>query len=238
MDANSLYQEIVAFCRSNSDEKIVVKYSKFFKEGYDAYGLSTAVFEDKIAVLKLSQTIDLALLLEAAPLFLKSGKYEETSFLLVLTESLKESFDSQTFDAIGKWYEYGIINWAHADNLCGSILPYFFSQRIIPLWRLNDWRISTKKFQRRSVPVTLIKLLKSTEDLTPFFGLIDPLMMDNERVVHQGLGWFLREAWKLRPEETEVFLLKWKDNSARLIFQYATERMDKDNRLKFRKTRD
>ena len=238
MDANSLYQEIVAFCRSNSDEKIVVKYSKFFKEGYDAYGLSTAVFEDKIAVLKLSQTIDLALLLEAAPLFLKSGKYEETSFLLVLAESLKENFDSQTFDAIEKWFEYGIINWAHADNLCGSILPYFFSQRIIPLWRLNDWRISTKKFQRRSVPVTLIKLLKSTEDLTPFFGLIDPLMMDNERVVHQGLGWFLREAWKLRPEETEVFLLKWKDNSARLIFQYATEKMDKDNRLKFRKTRD
>lgn len=238
MDANSLYQEIVAFCRSNSDEKIVLKYSKFFKEGYDAYGLSTAVFEDKIAQLKVSQTIDLALLLEAAPLFLSSGKYEETSFLLVLTESMKKNFDKQIFDAIEKWYEYGIINWAHADYLCGGILPYFFSKRIIPLLRLKDWLTSSKKFQRRCVPVTLIKLLKLADDFTPYFELIEPLMMDDERVVHQGLGWFLREAWKLKPEETEVFLLKWKDDSARLIFQYATEKMDKDNRLRFRKTRD
>jgi hypothetical protein len=54
-------------------------------------------------------------------------------------------------------------------------------------------------------------------------------------VVHQGLGWFLREAWKLKRKETEAFLLKWKDNAARLIFQYATEKMTATEKKRFKR---
>ena len=68
-------------------------------------------------------------------------------------------------------------------------------------------------------------------------AFIEPMMKDDERVVHQGLGWFLREAWKIDPEPVEVFLLKWKDISARLIFQYATEKMTKENKERFRKSK-
>jgi len=53
--------------------------------------------------------------------------------------------------------------------------------------------------------------------------------------VHQGVGWFLREAWKIRPKETESFLLKYKDTSPRLIFQYATEKMTPKQKLRFRR---
>jgi len=55
--------------------------------------------------------------------------------------------------------------------------------------------------------------------------------------VQKGLGWFLREAWKIYPEETEGFLLKWKDTCGRIIIQYATEKMDKENRDRFRRTK-
>jgi 3-methyladenine DNA glycosylase AlkD len=61
------------------------------------------------------------------------------------------------------------------------------------------------------------------------------MMMDPERVVHQGLGWFLREAWKKQAEPAENFLLKWKDSAARLIFQYATEKMALNEKSRFRK---
>jgi len=44
-----------------------------------------------------------------------------------------------------------------------------------------------------------------------------------------------REAWKLRPEQVEQFLLKWKDTAPRLIFQYATEKMTAENKISFRK---
>jgi 3-methyladenine DNA glycosylase AlkD len=60
-------------------------------------------------------------------------------------------------------------------------------------------------------------------------------MTDPDREVHQGTGWFLREAWKLNRGETEKFLMKHRNTAPRLIMQYATEKMTKDERLKFRR---
>ena len=70
----------------------------------------------------------------------------------------------------------------------------------------------------------------------PFFDFIDPMMMDQEKVVHQGLGWFLRETWKKSPDLVEGFLLKWKDQCARLIIQYATEKLTKAQKAKYKRT--
>ncbi|MEI6141601.1 MAG: DNA alkylation repair protein [Mariniphaga sp.] len=235
MDTVRFCNEITSFCQANADESTVIKYSKYFKEGYDAYGVPSAVFMAKVDEFMALGKLDLPLILESAPQLLLSGKYEETSFIIVLTERFKKNFDSQTFEAIEKWFEYGITNWAHADTLCGTVLPWFFLKKIVPLERLNKWKISPYKFQRRCVPVAMIKLLKSTNDFNPLFEMTNPIMLDNERVVHQGLGWFLREAWKFKHKETEDFLMKWKDNAARLIFQYATEKMHPDERIKFKK---
>jgi 3-methyladenine DNA glycosylase AlkD len=63
------------------------------------------------------------------------------------------------------------------------------------------------------------------------------MMLDEERVVHQGLGWFLREAWKRQPEPVERFLLEFKDCAPRLIFQYATEKMPPADKVRFRKAK-
>jgi hypothetical protein len=52
--------------------------------------------------------------------------------------------------------------------------------------------------------------------------------------VHQGPGWFLREAWKVQPRPVERFLRCWKDTAARLIFQYATEKMTPAQKQRFR----
>ncbi len=49
------------------------------------------------------------------------------------------------------------------------------------------------------MPVTLIKALKLDYTIPELLAFIDPLMGDGEKVVHQGLGWFLREAWKRDP---------------------------------------
>jgi 3-methyladenine DNA glycosylase AlkD len=86
------------------------------------------------------------------------------------------------------------------------------------------------------VPVTLIKLLKDRESFKDLFGFVEVLMNDPDREVHQGVGWFLREAWKRKPLETEAFLMKWKEVSPRLIFQYATEKMTSEEKLKFKRS--
>jgi 3-methyladenine DNA glycosylase AlkD len=81
----------------------------------------------------------------------------------------------------------------------------------------------------------MLGLLKVREDFGPLLEFIRPMMLDPERVVHQGLGWFLREAWKKQPKPVEAFLLEWKDTAPRLIFQYATEKMTAAARARFRR---
>lgn len=240
MDATTLRDEIVTFCVANANDAIVKKYAIYFKEGkagYDAYGIATELLLSKVKELNNDHKLTLPLILEAAPLLLKSGKHEETAFVLLLAEGKLKLLKAEDFDRISQWYSYGIINWAQCDLLCNKIIPWFFLHNLVPLSRLAEWQNSPHRFQRRSVAVALIKLLKSTDDYTPFFDLITPIMLDSERVVHQGLGWFLREAWKKQPDQTEQFLLLWKDRAARLIFQYATERMSKEERLRFRRSK-
>jgi 3-methyladenine DNA glycosylase AlkD len=99
----------------------------------------------------------------------------------------------------------------------------------------RPWLRSEYKFQRRCVPVTLIKSLKTTDDFKLLFDFIEPLMKDPEREVHQGTGWFLREAWKIKREVTEKYLFRHRNTAPRLIIQYATEKMSKDERLRYRK---
>jgi len=93
------------------------------------------------------------------------------------------------------------------------------------------------KFQRRAVPVSLIKLMKETGKVVEYVDFIESLMMDPEREVHQGVGWFLREAWKIDPLPVEEFLLKYKETAPRLIFQYATEKMTPAGKERFRRTK-
>jgi len=115
------------------------------------------------------------------------------------------------------------------------ILPDLVKQNVITIDDFIPWVISEFKFQRRCAPVTLIKSLKTTPDLNTLFDFIEPLMTDPEREVHQGAGWFLREAWKVNREVTEKFLEKHKNTAPRLIIQYATEKMTKEERLRFRR---
>ena len=85
------------------------------------------------------------------------------------------------------------------------------------------------------MPVTMIEPLKKGMDFKRILNVIEPLMPDDEKFVQKGLGWFLREAWKMYREETENFLMKWKDTCGRTIIQYATEKMDKEERVRFRR---
>ena len=240
IEAENLIKEFILFCQSNSDEKFVRKYAIYFRAGtseYDAYGVDPALTTEKVKELSGRKELTIDLLMEVAPVLLNSGKQEETMFLLLLVEKKLKQLEARHYVDISKWFEVGIINWAQCDMLCAKILPWFFLKKMVPVSNLKEWQNSSFRFQRRAVAVPLIKLLKSTDNYSPFFELITPLMMDTERVVHQGLGWFLREAWKKQPAQTEKFLMIWKDLSARLIFQYATERMTKEERLRFRKSK-
>ena len=53
MTPEKLFNDIQAYCQANGDEALVKKYSRYFKDGYDAYGLN----HDKI-VSKVKSVLD------------------------------------------------------------------------------------------------------------------------------------------------------------------------------------
>ncbi|MFH1120535.1 MAG: DNA alkylation repair protein [Bacteroidota bacterium] len=238
MTPQELCNDLIGYCKVNANPELVKKYSRYFKEGvYDAWGLSQSLMDAKKTDLKKSGEITIDMVFETAPLLMKSGKYEETSFALALLGSLVEKSDHSTFDRLEAWFSIGIANWAHADYLGMFLLPEYLKKGIITKEDFSGWIVSSFKFQRRCVPVAFIKLLKTGVSFQELFSFLEPLMRDPQREVHQGMGWFLREAWKIKPEETEAYLLKWRDTAPRLIFQYACEKMKPEEKLRFRKAK-
>lgn len=236
MNTMSLAAEIRAFCSTHGDPKVVVKYSKYFREGYDAFGLSREVFEKQrdVWLQKYKDELGLKGFLELGDCLIKTGKYEEASYAITFLVPFNKEWTKATFDHVGSWLENGIRNWAHSDVLCGEVLSSCLLQNVAKVSDMKEWRSSEFRWKRRAVPVALLAFKKDREKIPALLRFIRPMMLDEERVVHQGLGWFLREAWKVNPKAVEPFLGEWKDKSARLIFQYATEKMTAKQKMRFR----
>lgn len=229
-------RKIQEYCIALANEDNALKYSRYFKEGiYNGYGLTSAQIKTGAKELLNVPGVTLKALLDVAPEIISNGKDEEISVMMLSVNGFHKQFSKDTFRSISTWYKYGISNWAHADTLGMLVLPVFLHKKLIVISDFENWLASENKFQRRTVPVTLIKILKSHENYKDLFTFIERLMSDPEREVHQGTGWFLREAWKKKPSETGEFLLKWKDRAPRLIIQYASEKMTAVEKAKYKK---
>jgi len=233
------YEEILNFCKTNANEELVKKYSRYFKEGgYDAWGVAYPLMQEKVKEILARPEVNLDFVMELSRLLIPGTKYEEPSFALMLVKALKKQYTPATFREIGHWFDIGIRNWAHTDAMCSEIISVFYLKKIVDYKEIGNWKLGKNKFQRRAVPVSLIKLMKETKKVEEYIRFVEPLMMDKEREVHQGVGWFLREAWKIEPAPAEEILLRYKETAARLIFQYATEKMSKEQKERFRRSKN
>jgi 3-methyladenine DNA glycosylase AlkD len=236
MKTTYLYNELISYCIVNSDDSLVKKYSRYFKEGvYNAFGLTQQLMFAKVNTVLANKEVDFQLIKETCRLLVKGEKYEETGFAILFYKSFIKQFNAETFKDITIWFETGITNWAHCDVICSELLSVLLKNNYIDVQSFKPWLNAKNKYQRRAVPVALIKHLNATNGFKPLFSFVEPLMTDPEREVHQGMGWFLREAWKKQREDTESFLLKWKDTAPRLIIQYATEKMSPEEKLRFKR---
>ena len=235
MTAENLFNEITSYGEANVNQERIQKYLRYFKEGYDAYGLDHEQVETKVKEILSIPGITQERILELSLLLVRSPKYELTVIAIQLVKSYNKHWTIKTFKTVEKWFSIGITNWAQTDYICGELMNLFFKKGLSDLDSIGEWRMAENKFQRRAAVVSLIKPMKISQDFQPFFEFIDCMMMDPDREVHQGLGWFLREAWKKQAGPTELFLMKWKNTSPRLIFQYATEKMTPEGKQRFRK---
>ena len=154
--------------------------------------------------------------LDLGDMLVTSGKYEEASLAVLFLEGFRDGFGREEFTRLGSWFETGFVNWGHTDIACSLLIGPLLTDGTIAPGDIAPWRASRSKWMRRAVPVALIPYLKRTGDCKPLLAFIDDMMEDADRFVQQGLGWFLREAWKLEPATVEAFLLHWKDAAPRL----------------------
>ncbi len=235
---NNIVAEIRKAYKAKADPAIVTKYSRYFKEGYIGYGVSSEDYREieEGIVKKYGEQLGLEGFLALGDLLMQGKMFEENTFAYHVLLTYKTEFTKATFLHITKWLEGGIKNWGHCDSLCGGVLIEFYTKKIVTTTDLAGWVKAKSQWKRRALPVSLITFLKKLKvPVKELLPLVEPLMMDEERVVHQGLGWFLREAWKVEPKPVEALLLQWKDKSARLIFQYATEKMTKEQKERYKK---
>lgn len=239
MEIETLAGEIRQFCIENSDQALVKKYSRFFVEGYDAFGVPQKVMENQrdIWLKEHKDEFGMEGFFCLGDLLVSTGKYEEAGFAIWFADSFRKDFSPATLERIGRWLDDGVRNWAHADVLSYKIFSELVSRKIVPYTAFALWRNAESKWKRRVVPVSLIKPLPLYENIQDILDFLVPMMVQPEKVVHQGLGWFLREAWKVYPQPVEAFLLQWKETSPRLIFQYATEKMTPEQKARFKRTK-
>jgi 3-methyladenine DNA glycosylase AlkD len=237
MTPYDLVSNIREFGEANANPAIVEKYARYFKEGYDAFGLYHEQVTSIVNGILSMPGITHELILETSLLLVQSPKYEMTAIAIQLLPGFRKSWTAETFKTVENWFSLGITNWAQTDCICGELMNLFFSQNLADLAAIASWRTAGNKFQRRAAVVSLIKPMKLSADFSPYFEFIAPMMHDPAREVHQGLGWFLRETWKKQPEPAEKFLLKYKETAPRLIFQYATEKMTAEGKERFRRSK-
>ncbi len=237
----SKLKEIRAFCESNSDPDIIKKYQRYFKEGYDGYGINDKVFKQQIEVWTEQWKDEMTIenFLELGDELMKNGRFDEKHAAINFLKASRKDFSKETFDRIGKWFDYGINDWATTDVLCMLILSSLLVDRVIGYDDLKTWIDPNSEWKRRAVPVALVEYNKLTKDLAPAEAIevVEPLMLDNSEYVQKGIGTLLRELWKKHPNGIEHFLMKWKNECRRLIIQYSTEKMDKEYRKRFRRSK-
>ncbi|MGJ5818353.1 DNA alkylation repair protein [Paludibaculum fermentans] len=235
----ALAAEIRAYCAANANPALATKYARYFKEGYDAWGLldkNHPLFNEKQAAwLEAHADLGLKGFLHLGEDLFTSGKFEEGSLAIRFLKSFSGQVDARVMPGIARWFAAGIRNWAHVDVLCAEVLSPALAAGRLALQDFDTWRESSARFQRRAVPVAMLSLLKTSAPTAELLAFIRPLMLDPERVVQQGLGWFLRETWKREPKPVEALLLEFKDQAPRVIYQYATEKMTPARKAAFRR---
>lgn len=240
-DSTRLVEEIRAYCRTHANPANAAKWQRYFSEGYDAWGFTDR--NDPIYTTQQSEWMakyaDLGVdgFLEAGRSLFGSGKYEEGALAIRLLVPYREEIGGDRLAALAGWFDGGVRNWAHADVLCAELLSPLLAAGRLKERALQGWRTSPHRFQRRAAAVAMLGLLSSKNGPGRALAFAGPMMEDGEKVVHQGLGWLIKEVWKREPALAEEFLLNWKDRAARLVISTACEKMTPERKLLFRSVR-
>lgn len=170
----------------------------------------------------------------------QSNVHEVLTMPLFYYRRHSDKLDDTHWRIMKSWIER-VENWEHADALCAlfSILFERYPKLVEPT--LRQWNRSKNPWKRRVSVVSTIYYASKKRMAPPIkiaLSLIEPLLRDSDPYVQKGVGWQLREAYKLWPREILKFLEVHVLELPSITFSYATEKLSpKDKqRLKHKRT--
>ncbi len=151
-----------------------------------------------------------------------------------LLKRFKRHIRGSHFPRFDSWVDY-LNNWANTDNLCCGVISLAIMDEPEHFDSLLEWTQSDNRWRRRASAVSLVPIARKGDMLEEAFKIADMLMTDDDDMVQKGVGWLLKEASKVHPQEIHDYLVKWKPKTAALVLRYASEKLPKN--LKVYKSR-
>lgn len=172
-------------------------------------------------------------------IFRNSRLHEAQMAALRFAENKIEKLEKQEWNYLRGWVDF-IDNWAHSDVL-SKIYSFLLEQQsdlILPT--LKKWNKSKNPWKQRTSVVSLIYYASPKRKAPPvkvILEMVEPLLKQKDKYVQKGIGWTLRESYKLYPKETFEFLNEHIKQLSSDAFSYATEKLAKETKDELKKMR-
>ena len=195
MKIKTLYSQIVAELRAQSDQTQAEKDKVYHKKGYKSYGLKIpqvgAVirnFKPIIGRLPLGEKFDLA------ELFYISGCAEEGHVGNAILTLGIDDIKPEHFSRIDKLLGY-FNNWDEVDNFSINVMQTLLNRYTKDtLNLLNSWNRSKNMRKRRASVVVFVRKVGASGSYTDVvFEFCDKLLCDEEDLVLKAVGWVLKD---------------------------------------------
>lgn len=172
-------------------------------------------------------------------IFRNSRQHEAQMAALRFAENRVSTNGKREWNFLRGWTDF-IDNWAHSDVLSKvySFLLDHHPELLLP--QLKKWNRSTNPWKRRTSVVSTIYYAsprRTPPSPETVLSLIEPLLNDQDLYVQKGVGWQLREAYKLWPEKILAFLEEHVTELPAITFSYATEQLSTNDKERFKDQR-
>ncbi|MFQ5620525.1 MAG: DNA alkylation repair protein [Candidatus Nanoarchaeia archaeon] len=220
---------IIPKVKKELKKHIEPKYRKtsygFFKEEINILGVRVPTARKigkqlykEIAHLEKEEVFDLVEQL------LKTHIYEHFIVGFEWAYKQKPNYTKRDLKIFKHWIDKYCTNWAAIDDLCTRTMKDFLLKFPNQGKQLLKWTKSKNRWTRRAALSSMVYPSKEKHFLNLALQLSDAVMDDKDDLVNKPQGWMLREAHKAHPKEIEAYVLKNKNNFARVTLRYAIER--------------
>jgi 3-methyladenine DNA glycosylase AlkD len=225
---------LLALLAAEADPAFAERVRRYFPNGVAALGVPNAAVA-ALAHAHVRERPDVPAatrLLLAEEVLSRATHHEEVLLAFALLhKSARRDLGPELLDRSLDWLEHRVSNWAQCDDLCLKLLYPFFLGHLDLIPRTRPWTRSPSPWARRAANVAVVKFVRRTVGATTFelplshvFDNCVRLLHDDDAYVQKSVGWLLKVAGRVHPEEVAAFLGEWKGEMRRETFRYATEK--------------